>query len=226
MPGAPTSLRDLWSIEPESFRALLEPSLRWRSAHPPRGQKNPVSEDPLLDRALPRHDCTSCRCEAIRVDLPRAFLCAAQLMRGSGIYGLPELESAGLRSASGLRPAPPPRAGDRVGSVFELAALEEGRALVWRTPGPIELLGHVIEALAVLYRVNPAGANWTRLTTCVRAYAPGLTPSVRSHLLAAVDIALIAPQVEAVRMLAERPACAAPSCSGVGQAAAFHAAGR
>jgi len=198
-----TSLGDLWSISPDSFRALLEPGLRRRvvQREPPRC---PTGGDDLrLDDVLREYDCAHCRCDAAQASVDHAFRSVSQLMRGPGVYGLPALELPGCRSVRKLVDVPEPRPGDRVGRILELAIVDAPNVLVWRSIGPIDIFGHVLDALALYYGVLPACPGWTRLTFCLRVRAPGLTPSVCRYLIAALDLALIAPQLESARRLAE-----------------------
>ncbi len=223
-PAAPfdsmAAVRDLWALGEDSFRILLEPRLaRLRRPASP-VDRGSVPAEPLLppSTAAAERVCP----EAIAAPPARVWGALTRLMRGAGIHGLAALESPECRSC--LDPhfrVAEPRLGDRVGEVLELVALDPGRALLWRSPGPIELLGHRLDRLWLAYRVCSPRRDWSRVIARARLEAAVSTRAVREHLLDALELALLGPQLEALRRLVEETRAAPPCTCTVHQAAAF-----
>jgi hypothetical protein len=124
----------------------------------------------------------------------------AQMMRGGGLYGWPALETARCRSADYLlEDLAPPRIGDRVGDVFEVADVDAPWEIVWNAPEGVEVLGFRVRALTIDYLLRPGGRCGCRLLVRTRGCCERLTSQVRGYLCELVDFLLSAHQIETIR---------------------------
>jgi hypothetical protein len=124
----------------------------------------------------------------------------AQMMRGGGLYGWPALETARCRSADYLLDdLAPPRIGDRVGDVFEVADVDPPWEIVWTAPAGVEVMGFRVRALTMDYLLRPGGRGGARLLVRTRGCCERLTSQVRGYLCELVDFLLSAHQIETIR---------------------------
>ncbi len=119
-------LHNLWEIDEESFRELVQIQLyRHSPSHFYRGSEAscPMPGDELLPEATE----VRMRGIEIQVEPEQLWPWLGQMMRGGGIYGWARLESPTCRSADHLLDGlPPPASGDRLGTMLELAVVEPG----------------------------------------------------------------------------------------------------
>jgi len=160
------NLRTLWDISDESFRSLLEIQLARRHTALPGHDVSPneLISDMPGDELIAAPNRVHMRAETINAPIPSVWPWLAQMMRGAGIYGWPRLESSRCASATCiLSSTPPPRIGDRVGQLLELAEVDPPRAVVWQSCQPIIVLGLLICALTMSFQLHPIDDNRCRL---------------------------------------------------------------
>ena len=191
-------LRALWDIGEESFRTLV--NARYRSI-PGGGVTDDERQMPMLgDALIARPSRVSMRVAEIDREPQAVWPWLAQMMRGGGIYGWPALETARCRSADYLLDdLAPPRVGDRVGDVFEVADVDPPREIVWTAPAGLELLGFRVRALTIDYLLRPGASGGCRLVVRTRGCCERLTSLVRGYLCELVDFLLPAHQIETIR---------------------------
>jgi hypothetical protein len=199
---APGSLRNLWGIGQESFRTLI--SARYRP-RPAGGATDAERRKPMLgDPVLVRPTRVIMRAADIGREADDVWPWLAQMMRGGGIYGWPALETPRCRSADSLLDGlAPPRVGDRVGDLLEVAILDPPREIVWHAPAGLELLGFEVRALALDYLLRPGPSGGCRLLVRMSGCCERLTSQVRGYLCELIDFLLPWHQVETIRGLAE-----------------------
>ncbi|MHC4082351.1 MAG: hypothetical protein ACYS15_11900 [Planctomycetota bacterium] len=191
-------LRALWDIGEESFRTLV--NARYRPV-PASGVTDEDRRLPMLgDALIARPSRVSMRVVEIDQDAEAVWPWLAQMMRGGGIYGWPALETARCRSADYLLDdLAPPRIGDRVDDVFELADVDAPMEIVWTAPAGLELVGLRVRALTIDYLLRPGSCGGCRLVVRTRGCCERLTSQVRGYLCELVDFLLPAHQVETIR---------------------------
>jgi hypothetical protein len=192
------SLRSIWDIGEESFRTLI--NARYRPVPAVNvtddERSQPMLGDPLLVVSMRRR----MRAVDIAAGADAVWPWLAQMMRGGGIYGWPALETNRCRSADYLLEVlAPPRVGDRLGDVLQVADVEPNREIVWHAPAGFELLGFQVQALTVDYRIEPGAAGRCRLVARLGALCEQLTSQVRGYLGEVVDFLLPAFQLDTIR---------------------------
>ncbi|MHC4710560.1 MAG: hypothetical protein ACYTA3_09070 [Planctomycetota bacterium] len=191
-------LRALWDIGEESFRTLV--NARYRPI-PGGGVTADERQMPMLgDALIPRPSRVSMRVAEIEPEPHVVWPWLAQMMRGGGLYGWPALETARCRSSDYLLDdLAPPRIGDRVGDVFEVADVDAPWEIVWNAPAGVEVMGFHVRALTIDYLLRPGGRCGCRLLVRTRGCCERLTSQVRGYLCELVDFLLPAHQIETIR---------------------------
>jgi hypothetical protein len=194
-------LRSLWDVGEESFRTLI--NARFRRI-PSAGVTDEERRSPMLgDALIPRPGRVFMRVADIDRDADAVWPWLAQMMRGGGIYGWPVLETAECRSADYLlEKLVPPRIGDRVGDVLEVAQVDAPREIVWRAPVTLELLGFRVQALTIDYLLKPRSSG-SRLVVRTRSCCERLTSQICGFVCEVVEYMLPVFQTETIRRLAE-----------------------
>ncbi len=195
-------LRMLWDIGEESFRTLV--NARYRPV-PAGGVTDAERRLPMLgDALLAKPARVIMRAADIDEAADAVWPWLAQMMRGGGIYGWSALETPRCRSADyPLDELAPPRVGDRVGDVLEVAIVDPPREIVWNAPAGLELLGFEVRALTIDYLLRPGPHGGCRLVARMSGCCERLTSQVRGYLCELVDFLLPWHQVETIRQLVE-----------------------
>lgn len=231
-PPQMSDLRTLWDISDESFRALLETHLGRRYALLPGEEVSPSELAAPMpgDELIPSPDRMEMRATNIDVPVHDAWPWLAQMMRGAGIYGWPRLESTACSSADMIIcDIPPPRVGDRVGDLFELAAIDPPQTIVWRSCQHISVLGLTMRELSLSYRLTPITPARSRLLARQRCLLDQKADRLARRFSNLVHFLLPCSQLRCIKYHAEATAAmgtakTTPVNGSPHQAAPFHAA--
>jgi hypothetical protein len=200
--AAMPALHNLWHISEDTFRLMLE--ARYRP--PPRSAVQPQELYALMlgDGLVERSEVVLMRTVDISRSSDEVWPWLAQMMRGAGVYGWPDLETRCCQSSICLvHDLAPPQHGDRVGNVFSLARVVAGRELVWRSARHVRLLEYSVREFTLDYLLLPTAPCRTRLLVRLRGSCDGLTDQICRHLFDTIDFLLPAHQLPAIKRLAE-----------------------
>ncbi|MHC5023903.1 MAG: hypothetical protein ACYTGG_08320 [Planctomycetota bacterium] len=221
-------LHDFWEIGNESFHALVQPRMAChvRGRVSDRLARMPMHGDALIARP---DDCIM-RSERIDAAPEVVWQWLSQLYRGAGVYGWIRLETPRCWSAHcRLAGLDPPRPGDRIGELLELAIVDEGHELVWRNVETLVVESFPLEALTLDYGLFPMSKLRTELLVRIRGRVAHLTRPVTRYLFDVLDFVLVAPQVARLRACIERATAGEDGpCGRIRkrhQAAPFHPSG-